>query len=198
MTVLDSDHDTSISDCSSPQIIMQTARSYLVFLMCNPDLERYTIRGFHVRSRRETGGTREVISPIPLKRFTFKGLLESEDRLPEPFGPTLTKSAYSCVQWLQQNKIEESNAAWDCAAGWHYYTWASGDLYHWLKQRPSALLRGPVDRICLLFPFSSPCQGLWMDAEWRQEVAPRLGATASLSANLCLEEHIDSIWQNLW
>jgi len=29
----------------------------------------------------ETGGTREVLPPRPLKRFTFKDLLESQDNL---------------------------------------------------------------------------------------------------------------------
>jgi len=61
------------------------------------------------------------------------------NRLREPFvGPCSTTPAYSYVQRLQQNKIEETNTAQECdtdlvqqcGTHWRYYTWASGDIYH--------------------------------------------------------------------
>jgi len=52
----------------------------------------------------ETKGTRKGLSPCPLKKFTCKDLLESQDGLRKPF--VWTKSlqliAYDCVQRLQQ------------------------------------------------------------------------------------------------
>jgi len=62
----------------------------------------------------ETGGTREVLSPRPLKRFTFKDLFESPDRLREPLVQTL-KNAFS-FERLQQNKSKVTNAVQSCAA----------------------------------------------------------------------------------
>jgi len=48
-------------------------RSHLVFPMCNLYLERYI--GFMYGRVCETGGTREVLPPRPIKRVTFKDLL---------------------------------------------------------------------------------------------------------------------------
>ena len=64
---------------------------------------------------------------VPENVSCFKELLESQDRLKKN------------LLELEQSELQPSgarvcckktNAALDCAAGWRYYTWASGDIYH--------------------------------------------------------------------
>jgi len=57
----------------------------------------------------KTGGTREVLPPRLLKRFTYKDLLESQEsqeRLREP----------SILKRLRQTGSKDTNAAQECAA----------------------------------------------------------------------------------
>jgi len=70
----------------------------------------------------ETGGTREVLPPRPLQRFTFKDLLESQDPIREEQSKLYawTAATNKIKGDLQGAKVccKETYTAQDCAAGW--------------------------------------------------------------------------------
>ena len=76
----------------------------------------------------ETGGTREVLPPRSLKRFTFKVCLNLKIDLRS--GQTSTTATRSWTPSGARECCKETYAAQDCAVGWRYYSCVSGDIYH--------------------------------------------------------------------
>ena len=77
----------------------------------------------------ETGGTREVLFPHSLKRFTFKGCLNLKIDLRSGQTSTTATNKIDGLQIGARECCKETYTAQDCAAGWRYYTCASGDIY---------------------------------------------------------------------
>ena len=79
----------------------------------------------------ENEGTREVLAPRPLDRCMFKNLLESLDRLRKSGQNSMVNELMTShkIKGARRNKIEDSDAAQDCAEDWCYYTWSSGNIY---------------------------------------------------------------------